>query len=537
MNKTLNIQNIKLPSKQLKRFFLENKEEIKGQTLPNGMKITGVGKKCLKIGNNFVRWEDIVEDTTSPFVKSALTFLFEDYEEDTEEDHYTTRKFTRAEANNNFDKVKEEIITHKEYYKHGILSGIGENALMIGSGYEKEFVNWDKVQQELETNRVQDTFLLSRDSYLKLVLKDLFIDDEEETETEKQIRETEDRLAEEKCYVYRHIIAEDLRVDDLRTIIYNRYNRGEAENLINDLLQFAFKYVREVKVTDDDYDEEEANKYAVKNGDAYIYVIKNKEVIFDEEREMFRFKDYHNVTFKGNKYSIQLFRYGKQVAEKPATHPIYVLRRKTTMIPIAYELSVEQQLHILEEEGNIRKLGEEEVRDDFLKTARQETVLAEEIREATKQYDSLEDAYENSEAIQKLAIELGAGGIHESIFYHVLEAVRVEQDIDKDKIMQELIWADGGMKKINLMDEKYCFKEGDIITKTDEYTYSQNCENTRIEQSNAYIDSIEGTIIYLRGDVSFEEAKKYLSYVEGVSLTSKKGYIYEDKEKDITVIL
>lgn len=537
MNKT-NIQNIKLPSKQLKRFFLENKEEIKGQTLPNGMEITGIGKKCLKIGNNFVRWEDIVEDTTSPFVKSALTFLFEDYEEDTEEDQYTQRKFTRAEANNNFDKVKEEILTHKEYYKHGILSGIGENALMIGSGYEKEFVNWDKVQQELETNRVQDTFLLSRDSYLKLVLKDLFIDDEEETETEKQIRETEDRLAEEKCYVYRHIIADDLRVEDLRTIIYNRYNRGEAEDLINDLLQFAFKYVKEVKVTDDDYDEEEANKYAVKNGDAYIYVIKNKEITYNEEKHAYHFEGYKKATFKANKYSIQIFRYGKQVAEKPATHPIYVLRRKTTMIPLAYELSVEQQLQILEQEGNIRKLNEEEVRDDFLKTARQETVLGEEIREATKQYDSLEEAYDESEAVQTLAKELyGAEGIHEVILSHILEAVRVEKEINKARIMGDEIWADGSMKKQKVLDDRYSFKEGNIIKREDEYVYSQNCENTKMEQVKASVDSVGGVIVYLAGEVSFEDAKKYTAYIEGTFHNNKKEYIYEDKERNITLLL
>ena len=127
--------------------FLENKTEIKGQKLNNGLSITGIGQKCLKIENNFYNWEDIEnvasghETTDDETMKSILAFIFEDYNTTNK---YVARKFS---INEDFEEIINEVVEHKQYYRKDIITGISKANIKIGDGYDAEYIRWDTIKE------------------------------------------------------------------------------------------------------------------------------------------------------------------------------------------------------------------------------------------------------------------------------------------------------------------------------------------------------------------------------------------------------
>lgn len=444
-----------------------NKEEYKFKTLPNGMKITGIGKKCLKIENNFYNWEDIEEsainDTEDEIMQNILAFIFEDY-------------------------TIEEV---------------------------------------------------------------------EETQVEKNLREKEVKYAEEKAYIYRHILKEDLSVEMIRDIVYDRHchhtGMNGIEEIINECLQFAFKYQKEVKFTNKISDEgdvtklsreycseEDSNKYAIQNGKSYVYIIKNKEVIYDEEKEAYRFEEYKKVIFKLKGTLIEVYRKGKKVHTQQAGRKQIYIRgtHKRT-----YELSVEQQLQMMQEQGLVHKVSDEEVQEEFIDFIKNnESEMAYEVREAIgdKKLEHIEEEYDRSLAIQHYAREMyHIHRVHSAKFYHMLNAIQLEDKVNSDLIVDYVLYDDSSFNKATFYEDKYHFTkepeaygskkitlQSGFSSKT--YSYMQNCEYTQIEYVESYIDTFAVTTVYLKGDVSEEDAIRLFEYKEGlVDVEMKYGYIYE----------
>lgn len=545
----------------IKKYMNDNKREYKGQKLPNGIEITGIGEKCLKIGNNFIEWYDIYEatinNTEDELMKNILAFIFEDYEVENKE----IRKFTRTEALQNFEQVKKEIIENKQYYKKGRITGIGETSIMCGvDEYDKEYINWEQIQEVLKTMTIHD-YALHKGSTMSEILQTFFIDDnEEETQVEKNLFNKEIPYAEEKAYIYRHILKEDLSVEMIRDLVYDRHsyhtNMDGIEEIINECLQFAFKYQKEVKFTNkpcDDgdptkftreyCDEEDANKYAIKNGESYVYIIKNKSVIYDEEKEAYRFEDYKKVIFKIEDKNIIVYRKGKQVRKQPAGRKALYITRRHGTIDTAYELSVEQQLVMMESEGIIKKVTEEEIKEEFIDFIKNnESEMAYELREAIgdKKLKNIEEEYERSLAIQHYAKEMyNVHRVRTSKFYHMLNAITLEDKVNSDLIVDYVLFDDSCFSKATFYEDKYGFieepeeygskkitLEAGFSSKT--YSYMQNCEYTQIEYAESYIDTFDVTTVYLKGDVSEEDAIRLFEYRDGLAdVDMKHCYIYE----------
>ena len=533
--------------------FNEEKQEIKGQKLGNGMEITGIGKKCIKIENNFYSWEDIetaaTQGTDDGIMKEIVNFIFPCAY--TEEETYTPKKWKRGEVIENFDIIKEEIIAHKEYYKTGAITGIGEKAICItGYGGEKEYISWEEIQKNLKESTISDYKVennwssLAHPDVFAIIVDELFVDDEEETIVEKNIKEKDVEYAEEKAYIYRHILKEDLTVEQIRRIVRINHGTEDIEKIVNDCLQFAFKYVKEVKFTDNDYDEEDYNKYAVRDKKSYFYVIKNKEIEKIDENT-YSFKDYKKATFKANGIKIDVIRNDEVVYSREGGLKSFYISISNKKIPIAYELTPCQQITILAQEGNIRKVTEEEIKEYFIENIDKDNGIFTELRETISEAYLDKDIialYDKSEAIQEVTKELYEHGrIHTSIFYKWLNAITGEAHIDKNKIIDIVVWDDSSTSQSVLYDDKYGFDdsydsqnitlEAGFNSKT--YTYTQNMKYTKIEHSSSYIDSFSVETVYLKGtDISEKEIPYYLEYAYGMWTmrnTFQYGYLYKEQ--------
>lgn len=543
--------------------FIEEKQEIKGQKIDNGMTITGIGQKCIKVENNFYNWDDIEyaaldaeeDEEIDEVTKSIIRFFFTGKYEEEQIQEYQTRKFTRTEAIQNWEQIKQEIITHKEHYKTGVITGIGEKAIMIGTGYETEYTPWEKIKEAITSEKIIDYTTIHHHSDISLIIMQLFTDDDEERYTvEKQLYEKQDKYADEKAYIYRHIITEDLTVENIRTIIFNRHyshtNDEKRDEIFRECLQFAFKYVKEIKVTDDPSDVDEDNKYCIKNADDFFYTIKNKEIIYNEEKEGYTFKGYSKAVFKvRDSLQIDIYRKGKKVGTMPhALKPIYVSFKRNQNL--TYELSCEQQAEILATAKNVTQVSKDEIKESFLNFLQEENYMSEQIIETIqKQYPQeydIDAGYDNSPALQNMANLLYAEGrIRQNQSYYALNAISLEQRIDRDKIIDFVLFTDSSMNDITIADDKYGFedeKEEETIhlragLASKEYSYSTNEEYTRIENTEAYVDTFAGSVCYIKGRMSQDDAIRHFEYMGGLELSeSFKYYLIEQNNTFITKI-
>lgn len=145
--------------------FKRNKDEIKGTKLQNGMTITGIGEKCLKIENNFYNWEDIYniaiedEETDDTIMKEIINYIFEDSKYNKDNDEYKARKF---EVTENFEDIKEEILNNKQHYITETITGIGEKSIKIGYGYDAEYMKWETLEKIVEDAKTHTFTELSK---------------------------------------------------------------------------------------------------------------------------------------------------------------------------------------------------------------------------------------------------------------------------------------------------------------------------------------------------------------------------------------
>ncbi|RAP45576.1 MAG: hypothetical protein BZ135_05600 [Methanosphaera sp. rholeuAM6] len=169
---------------EIKEYVIEHKEDFKTKSLPGSLVIKGIGEKYVKIENNFYSWNDIekaLDDykqgkIINEIILSILSWLFADISID--ESSYTPRKFNLDE---NFQKVKEEILEHKQYYKTGLISGIGENNIKLTTYKNRDYyIEWNEIEEAVKGIRYSSFDDLEEKRFTSSIVRQLFNDNSRE---------------------------------------------------------------------------------------------------------------------------------------------------------------------------------------------------------------------------------------------------------------------------------------------------------------------------------------------------------------------
>jgi hypothetical protein len=190
---------------EVKRYVIENKIDFKSKSLSDGLVIKGIGEKYIKIENNFYSWTEIENALNNykegkiinEIILSILSWLFEDIVID--ESSYTPRKFNLDE---DFSKVKAEIIEHKEYYKRDLISGIGNENIKITTSKSKDYyIEWDEIEKTVNNIRYSSFDYLEEKRFSTTLIKQLFNDNTREYSSEElEILSGEDGKEKLKYY-------------------------------------------------------------------------------------------------------------------------------------------------------------------------------------------------------------------------------------------------------------------------------------------------------------------------------------------------
>lgn len=173
----------------VKRYVIENKEEFKNKSLSDSLIIKGIGEKYLKIENNFYSWNDIQNSLNdykkgiliNEIILSILSWLFADIVVNNKT--YTPRKFNLDE---NFQKIKKEILDHKQYYKTGLISGIGENNIKITTYKNKDYyIEWDEIEKVINSIKYNSFEELEEKRFTSSIIRQLFNDNTKEYSDEE----------------------------------------------------------------------------------------------------------------------------------------------------------------------------------------------------------------------------------------------------------------------------------------------------------------------------------------------------------------
>ena len=165
---------------EVKRYVIEHKEQYKSKSLPNSMIIKGIGEKYIKIENNFYSWNEIENSleaynqgyVINEIILSILSWLFAGIQYDNKS--YTPRKFNLEE---NFQSVKKEILDHKQYYKTGLISGVGENNIKITTYKNKDYyIEWDEIEKAVNAIRYTSFDELEEKRFSSSIIRQLFND-------------------------------------------------------------------------------------------------------------------------------------------------------------------------------------------------------------------------------------------------------------------------------------------------------------------------------------------------------------------------
>ncbi|WP_323736848.1 hypothetical protein PXD04_02460 [Methanosphaera sp. ISO3-F5] len=163
----------------IKTFVIDNKDEYKNDFLPNGLKIKGIGEKFLKIENNFVSWDSLCSareeylkgEPVDNFISSILSWIFSDVNVS---DYYIPHKFG---LNENFSSVKNEILSHKAFYKKDLISGIGDNNIKITTSKGKDYyIEWDELENVVENVKFSGFDDLEAKRFSSSLVRQLFND-------------------------------------------------------------------------------------------------------------------------------------------------------------------------------------------------------------------------------------------------------------------------------------------------------------------------------------------------------------------------
>ena len=190
---------------EIKEYVIKHKNEYKTKSLSDNLVIKGIGEKYIKIENNFYSWIDIrkaLQDykdgkIINEILLSILSWLFRDIV--ISKSSYVPRKFNLDE---NFDKIKTEIIEHKQYYKRGLISGIGKDNIKITTSKNKDYyIEWNEIEKIVENIKYASFEDLEQKRFTTSIIKELFNDNNKQyTPEEIEILESEDGRKKLKYY-------------------------------------------------------------------------------------------------------------------------------------------------------------------------------------------------------------------------------------------------------------------------------------------------------------------------------------------------
>ena len=283
---------------EVKRHVIKHKNDFKSKSLPDGLIIKGIGEKYVKIENNFYSWNEIEnalnnyrqKKIINEIILSILSWLFKDIVIDVSS--YTPRKFNLDE---NFAKIKSEIIEHKEYYKRGLISGIGKNNIKVTTTKSKDYyIEWDEIERIVSNIRYSSFDELEEKRFTTTIISQLFNDNKTEyTSEELEILSGEDGKEKLKYYKlcrygklsYKVIREKNKSPEDIRELVKLaiKWNNGQlplniTEEGVNHVILATSSLVRADFRKNDRYTDmiqKEIGKdykvYSIQYSDEYVY--------------------------------------------------------------------------------------------------------------------------------------------------------------------------------------------------------------------------------------------------------------------------
>lgn len=223
---------------EIKAYVIANKQEFKSKSISGSLMIKGIGDKYLKIENNFYSWDDVrtaLNDykegkIINEIMLSILSWLYTDIEND--DNSYTPRKFN---LNENFNNIKKEIIEHKQYYKTGLISGIGENNIKLTTYKNKDYyIEWDEIEKTVNSIRYASFDDLEEKRFTSSIIKQLFNDNTREySDIELELLKTEHGKLKLKYY----------KLSQYGRLSYKLLKQeNEDKKLLKELLKLALEW-------------------------------------------------------------------------------------------------------------------------------------------------------------------------------------------------------------------------------------------------------------------------------------------------------
>lgn len=287
----------------VKKYVIEHKEEFKLKSLPNSMIIKGIGEKYIKIENNFYSWKEIQSSleayiqgyVINEIILALLSWLFDIPYDSTS---YTPRKFNLDE---NFQSIKKEIIDHKQYYKSGLISGIGENNIKITTYKNKDYyIEWDEIEKAVENIRYTSFEELEQKRFSSSIIRQLFNDNSKiYSEEELEILQQENGKIKLKYY----------KLNKYGKLCYKLIKKENPDKkLLKELLKLALTWNNgqlPFNITEDGVNHVILNKSSLvradlRKNDKYTQILR-KDVEEDYKVYSIQYSDeyiYHTHTYK-----------------------------------------------------------------------------------------------------------------------------------------------------------------------------------------------------------------------------------------------
>lgn len=315
---------------KIKSHILENKEKFKSKSLSDNLIIKGIGDKYIKIENNFYSWNEIEKSldeykqgkNINEIILSILSWFYMDIETG---NIYTSRKFNLDE---NFQKIKHEILNHKQHYKTGIISGIGENNIKITTFQKKDYyIGWDEIEKILEEIRYSSFEDLEEKCFTTIIIKQLFNDNQKQYTTEELELMNEEngkfklkyyRLCKHAKLSYKVLTEEiaDKKILRQMLILSLKWNNGQLplsidEEGIDHVILSSSTLVRADLRKNEHYTKRlkdelnlDVKVYATQYSDEYIYHVHNYKNLIKFEKDCSKW----NITYSNKNLYQNAFR-------------------------------------------------------------------------------------------------------------------------------------------------------------------------------------------------------------------------------------
>lgn len=282
----------------IKAYVIEHKADFKKKSLSDTLVINGIGEKYIKIGNNFYSWNDIKKarddykegKIINEIILSILSWLYADIVVD--ESSYIPHKFN---LDDNFQKIKNEIISHKEYYKTGLISGIGENNIKLTTYSGKDYyIEWNEIEEKVNSIKYSSFDDLEEKRFTTSLIKQLFNDNTRQY-SEEELELLNSEYGKEKLRYYKYckygklsykLIRKELNdIDKIRKLVKLalEWNNGQlplniTEDGVNYVILDKFSLVRADLRKNEQYTRmiqkdlgEDYKVYSIQYSEDYVY--------------------------------------------------------------------------------------------------------------------------------------------------------------------------------------------------------------------------------------------------------------------------